>query len=196
MKPGLVFFILSVGIAVGVVGTIFAPDVAGPLLPEALRSKKAETIDGEVVRKLREGDRLLLTVHTSQGSVLATFKKKVAEIDLLVQQGDTITLALSRYEPFVDEPAIERVRKQEPTPRPKASAPTSSPGVAEWRNGKGEGEKEGIAMSLMCAMQECKQMPGMCKHEKMMLGVLLILIVGVGAYFLSSWEGGAGPFRW
>ena len=41
-------------------------------------------------------------------------------------------------------------------------------------------------MSLMCTMQECKQMSGMCKHEKMMFGVLLILIVGVGAYFLSS----------
>jgi hypothetical protein len=129
MKFSLVFFILLVGIALGVVGTIFAPDVAGPYLPEAFRGKKAATIDGEVVRKLREGDRLLLTAHTSQGSVLATFKKKVAEIDLLVQQGDTITLGLSRYEPFVDEPVIERVRKQEPTPRPKANALPSSPGA-------------------------------------------------------------------
>jgi hypothetical protein len=129
MKTRLIVLILLVGIALGVVGTIFGPDVAGPYLPEAFRGKKAETIDGEVVRKLREGDRLLLTVHTSQGSVLATFKKKVAEIDLLVQQGDTVTLGLSRYEPFVDEPAIERVRKQEPTSRPRAGAPQSSPGA-------------------------------------------------------------------
>jgi hypothetical protein len=41
-------------------------------------------------------------------------------------------------------------------------------------------------MSLMCAMQECKQMPGMCKHEKMMLGVLLILIGGAGTYLLLT----------
>ncbi len=129
MKTRLIVLILLVGIALGVVGTIFGPDVAGPYLPEAFRGKKAETIDGEVVRKLREGDRLLLTVHTSQGSVLATFKKKVAEIDLLVQQGDTVTLGLSRYEPFVDEPAIERVRKQEPTSRPRAGAPQSSSGA-------------------------------------------------------------------
>ncbi len=129
MKTRLIVLVLLAGIALGVVGTIFGPDVAGPYLPEAFLVKKAETIDGEVVRKLREGERLLLTVQTSQGSVLATFKKKVAEIDLLVQQGDTITLALSRYEPFVDEPAIERVRKQEPTPRPKAGAPSSFPGV-------------------------------------------------------------------
>ena len=40
-------------------------------------------------------------------------------------------------------------------------------------------------MSLMCTMQECKQLPGMCKHEKMMLGVLLILIVGAGYFLLS-----------
>ncbi len=40
-------------------------------------------------------------------------------------------------------------------------------------------------MSLMCTMQECKQIPGMCKHEKMMLGVLLILIVGAGYFLLS-----------
>ncbi len=75
-------------------------------------------------------DRLLLTVQTSQGSFLVTFKKKVAEIDLLVQQGDTLTLALRRYEPFVDEPAIERVRRLDPTPRPKAHALPSSPGAA------------------------------------------------------------------
>ncbi len=130
MKPWLVFLILLVGIALGVVGTIFAPDVAGPYLHEAFRIKKAETIDGEVVRKLREGDRLLLTVQTSQGSFLVTFKKKVAEIDLLVQPGDTLTLALRRYEPFVDEPAIERVRRLDPTPRPKAHALPSSPGAA------------------------------------------------------------------
>jgi small basic protein len=125
MKTWLIVLTLLAGIALGVVGTIFAPDVAGPYLPEAFRVKKAETVDGEVVRKLREGDRLLLTVQTSQGSVLATFKKKVAEIDLLVQQGDTITLALGRYEPFVEDPAIERVRKLEPTPRPKANAPSN-----------------------------------------------------------------------
>ena len=127
MKTQLIVFILLIGIALGVVGTIFGPDVAGPYLPETFRGKKTETIDGEVVRKLREGDRLLLTVQTSQGSFLVTFKKKVAEIDLLVQQGDTVTLALSRYEPFVEEPAILRVRKQELPPRPKANAPPSSP---------------------------------------------------------------------
>ncbi len=44
----------------------------------------------------------------------------------------------------------------------------------------------GIAMSLMCSMQVCKQTPGMCTHEKMMLGGLLLLIAGVGTYFLLT----------
>src|SRR5438093_13023656 len=108
MKTRLIVIILLVGIALGVVGTIFGPDVAGPYLPEAFRGKKAENIDGEVVRKLREGDRLLLTVHTSNGSVLATFKKQVAVIDLLVQPGDSVTLGLSRTESFVGGTAFER----------------------------------------------------------------------------------------
>jgi hypothetical protein len=130
MRASQVVLILLIGIALGIAGTIYAPQLAGPYLPEGFLVKKPETVEGEVVRKQREGDRLLLTVQTSQGTVLATFKKKVGEIDLLVQQGDTLTLALTRYEPFVDDPAIDRVRKQEPTSRPKASPP-SAPPVAE-----------------------------------------------------------------
>lgn len=130
MKTGSILLTLLVGIALGVGGTLFAPDVADPYLPDTFRVKKAETVDGEVVQKLREGERLRLTVQTTQGSVLATFKKKVSEIDLLVQQGDTVTLALGRYEPFVEDPSIERVRKQEPALRPMVNALSSSPGAA------------------------------------------------------------------
>lgn len=41
-------------------------------------------------------------------------------------------------------------------------------------------------MSLMCPLQGCSEKPGMCQHEKMMLVVLLMLIVGVGAYFFLA----------
>lgn len=41
-------------------------------------------------------------------------------------------------------------------------------------------------MSLMCTLQGCKQQPGMCKHEKMMLVMVVMLIVGAGAYFLFA----------
>jgi len=50
-------------------------------------------------------------------------------------------------------------------------------------------------MSLMCTMQECKQMPGMCKHEKMMLGVLLILVVGGGDLLSVELRGWDGPVQ-
>ncbi len=39
-------------------------------------------------------------------------------------------------------------------------------------------------MSVMCSMQVCTAKPGMCTHEKMMLAVGLMLIVGGAAYFL------------
>ena len=124
MRAWVIGLSLLIGIALGIAGTILAPQVAGPYLPESFRAKK-EVVEGEVERKLREQDRLLLTVQTSQGTVLlATFKKKVAEIDLLVQKGDTLTLALRRYEPFVEDPAIERVRKPEAAAQPKGVGPS------------------------------------------------------------------------
>ena len=131
MKAWMIVLILLIGVALGVSGTILAPKLAGPYLPESFRAK-TEVVEGEVDRKLREQDRLLLTVQTSQGTVLATFKQKVAEIDLLVQKGDTVTLALRRYEPFVENPAIERVRKLQPTkPEPAKQEPTSRPKAGE-----------------------------------------------------------------
>ena len=129
MKGTLILLVFLLGITIGVGGTMFAPDMAGPYMPEAFSAKKTETVEGEVVRKVREGDHLLLTVQTSQGTVLATFRKKVAEIDLLVQQGDAMTLNLSRYEPFVNDPAIERVRKQDLALRPKDNVLPASVGA-------------------------------------------------------------------
>ena len=123
MRGTMILLVLLLGIAIGVGGTMMAPDMVGPYLPESFSAKKTETVEGEVVRKVREGDHLLLTVQTSQGTVLATFRTKVAEIDLLVQQGDALTLNLSRYEPFVNDPAIERVRKQDVALRPNNILP-------------------------------------------------------------------------
>jgi len=62
--------------------------------------------------KQRKGDRLLLTVQTSDGTILATFKKKITEIDLLVAEGDMLTLARTGYRAFMEDPPIGRVRKQ------------------------------------------------------------------------------------
>ncbi|HET9491605.1 MAG TPA: hypothetical protein VFR64_17845 [Methylomirabilota bacterium] len=126
------------GIAVGVVATLFGPRWADPYLPQAMRGATA-LIEGEVVRKLREADRLLFTVLTPEGAVLATFKERVTEIEQLVDEGDRITLALARYAPFVEDPKIARVTKprpataedkQAPAPAPPGPAAPAAPGSA------------------------------------------------------------------
>lgn len=115
-----------VGLALGVAIGIMGPRVAGPYLPEALRGK-VELVEGEVTQKLREPDRLLLTVVTARGAILATFKKKVPEVDLLVAEGDAVTLALHRFEPFVEDPAILSVKKRKPADGlPSSAAPRPS----------------------------------------------------------------------
>ncbi len=66
-------------------------------------------------KRMEEG-RLLLTVNARQGAVLATFTERVSEIDLLVDVGDTISLGITAYEPFIDDPAFRGVRKASPPP--------------------------------------------------------------------------------
>ena len=39
-------------------------------------------------------------------------------------------------------------------------------------------------MSVMCTLQACKTMQGMCTHEKVMLVVGLLVIGGGAAYLL------------
>lgn len=86
------------------------PNQLQPYLPVAVPGQDA-AVEGEVVRKQREADRLLLTITTPQGALLASFHKRVTEIDLLVEEGDSITLALRTYEPFVTDPSIKAVVK-------------------------------------------------------------------------------------
>jgi len=108
-RDALVFL---VGLALGVTLVLVGPRVAGPFLPEALRGK-AEVVEGEVAKKLREQDRLLVTLVTGRGAILITFRQKVAEVDLLVAEGDKLTLHVRRFEPFVEDPAIQSVKKKE-----------------------------------------------------------------------------------
>lgn len=101
---------LVVGIVVGVVGTLFLPSLLAPYLPAALQPDRQE-VRGLVLEKSREADRLLLTVESERGAMLATFSEQVAELDLLVAQGDSVTLSLGAYRPFVDDPSVMGVRK-------------------------------------------------------------------------------------
>jgi hypothetical protein len=118
-----------VGLGLGIAGTILGSRLAGPYLPQALRGK-TERIQGTVARKQREPDRLLLTVVSDHGAILATFRKKIAEINLLVEQGDSLTLLLPGYGPFVDDPPIERVRKENAAGPAGVGGPVMAPAEA------------------------------------------------------------------
>jgi len=86
------------------------PALVAPYLPKAI-SGQHERIDGEVVRKQREGNRLLLKVGTVQGPMLVTFSQKVAELDLLLEPGDRVELLIPGYATFVEDPTLERVQR-------------------------------------------------------------------------------------
>ncbi|MDP3597479.1 MAG: hypothetical protein Q8S75_10845 [Nitrospirota bacterium] len=38
-------------------------------------------------------------------------------------------------------------------------------------------------MSMMCSMQECTQKHGMCGHEKLMIVMMMMAMIGGAAYW-------------
>ena len=112
-KKGLrTILAVLIGMAVGVSATILVPRLAGPYLPETF---KRGNLNGRVLAKETETDWLLLKVSTEHGALLATFTQKVKEIDLLVENEDLVTLGVSRYQPFLENPDIEHVEKPKPS---------------------------------------------------------------------------------
>jgi hypothetical protein len=65
-------FTFGIGIVLGVGAMTKGPALVAPYLPKSI-SGQSERIDGEVVRKQREGNRLLVKVATAQGPMLVTF---------------------------------------------------------------------------------------------------------------------------
>ena len=106
---------LLAGLVLGIAGTMLVPPLLRPYLPDSFQGH-SERVIGPVLAEQREGDRLLLTIQAEQGAMLATFTERVAEIDLLVAAGDTVTLGVPRYQPFVENPSFEGVRKVEAVP--------------------------------------------------------------------------------
>ena len=101
---------LVVGAALGVAGTIYVPPRVDPYLPNQLRLK-SRVVEGQVLQKQRDGNRVLVKVQTDQGVSLAAFSKRAAEVDLLIEPGATIALSLPDDAPVVDDPTIERVKR-------------------------------------------------------------------------------------
>lgn len=100
------------GIVAGILGTIFLPRLAAPYLPEVMRGEQQE-VSGIVEAKSAEVDRLLLTVGSEAGAMLVTYTKNVAEIDLLIDVGDSVLLVVDEYAPFINDARIRRVIKSD-----------------------------------------------------------------------------------
>ena len=120
MKPwAILASTLLVGLVLGVGGTILLPPAIEPYLVSALRAPR-RPVEGQVIGKQREEGHVLLKVQTDDALILATFTKRVPEIDLLVEQGDSIILELPNTGPFVDDPVIE------PVTHPRSIQPSDS----------------------------------------------------------------------
>ena len=111
MKVAAFFVTFVVGLGVGIAVPLLGPKYADPYLPQIMKGQN-EAVEGTVLAKQREAERLLLTVSTPKGALLATFKEKIAEIDLLIEQGDRVRLGVVRYEPFVSDPVVLQVGKK------------------------------------------------------------------------------------
>lgn len=100
---------LILGFVSAVMVNLFAPELLDPYTRQFIPSDQIESVRGTVVKKQRDPARLLLTLSTSKGVLLATFTKKLEELDLLIAEGYTTTIQLKTYSPFVENPVIERV---------------------------------------------------------------------------------------
>ena len=112
-----------VGVAVGIGAAHRGPALIAPYLPKSV-SGVGGKIEGQVVRKQRDGNRLLVKITTAQGPMLVTFTQKAPDLDVLLDNGDTVTLVTPGYATFVDDPIVEHVKAAGQTPSPP---PPSSP---------------------------------------------------------------------
>lgn len=130
--PATVFFL---GLGLGLSGPMLASRYLDSYLPAFLKDAM-HPLKGSVAHKQRQKDRLLVTMTTQDGSILATFQQQVPEIDLLIEEQDLVTLDVQIYKPFIHDPTLLRVTKHKEMnpalaapPNPSiSSAPTKESG--------------------------------------------------------------------
>jgi hypothetical protein len=126
IKKFIVPFVL--GLAVGVLAAVFLPGYVRPYIPEWALGKHV-VVKGTVTAKQRKDDTLLVAVNTPEGELLATFTRKIDELNLLVHEKDELEFTLPKYAPFIEDPRIIRVIKEQqaaPGPAAEAGAPEKS----------------------------------------------------------------------
>ena len=115
-----------VGVAVGIGAANRGPALIAPYVPKAI-SGVGNQIEGQVVRKQRDGNRLLVKITTAQGPMLVTFTQKVPDLDVLLDNGDTLTLVTAGYATFVDDPIVDHVNAAGRAPAPPPPTPLQPP---------------------------------------------------------------------
>lgn len=137
------------GTALGVAATLLVPRYLTPYLPPALGGGLVQ-VSGQVLDKQRESGRLLLTLDSDRGAMLATFRDRISELDLLIGRGDSLELAMAEFRPFVDGPRLRGVKKGDwegrVPPAPRGAAGTDTPGASgaeDRRPAGGTGPKAG-----------------------------------------------------
>jgi hypothetical protein len=144
---------LIIGILLGVVGTLFVPNYVRPFLPESFAGKET-VVTGTVLAKQKEKQALLMTVNTPQGALLATFMRKTAEVDLLVNEKDQIEFTLQKYTPFIEDPKIKRVVKASSSvPAKAATVPVKAAGKTTQ---EGKPEQKGKSPAVTPAPDDRK----------------------------------------
>ncbi len=140
------------GLVLGILGMIFLPDYVRPYIPEWVTGKAPVVVKGTVTAKQKKENVLLLTVNTPEGVLLATFKKKVDEINLLVNEKDELEFTLPKYMPFIDDPKIIRVvKEQQPAPAP---APEAKPAEKSTKEVKPRRQEKPQAAPVAPAQQK------------------------------------------
>ncbi len=127
----MLLIIFLVGIGFGLAAPSVAPKYLGSYFPKSLTPSHSG-VQGIVVRRQLDEDRLLLTISAPDGALLAIFQKKITEISLLIDEGDSVTLDVRSYAPFVNDPPILRVKKlnSASSPIPSVALPESFPDTA------------------------------------------------------------------
>ena len=120
--PATIFFL---GLGLGLSGPMLASRYVDPYMPPFLK-RTLHPLEGSVTHKQRQQEKLLITITTQDGTILATFQQQVPEIDLLIEERDLVTLDVRQYEPFLNDPSVLRVTKHTAV-TPDIAAPTNPP---------------------------------------------------------------------
>ncbi len=116
------WLLFLVGVVVGAAGATLFPHYAGEYLGGVFTP--SAVVEGQVVEKESQAERIVLKVTTAEGVLLASFTENRPDIDLLVEPGASIRLGANRYQPFLENPTILSVR--EPAQAPKDVAEKSA----------------------------------------------------------------------